>query len=102
MKIRKNGRKNEGLISDLGAAPLPARKPDWLRMERQGGAGYNEMKRLLRQAELNVNTMQNRIFIGSHAAVATIDVSGPFEDETSERLLSLPEVMRVVVTANAE
>ncbi len=29
------------------------RKPDWLRMKRQGGAGYNDVKRLLRTAQLN-------------------------------------------------
>lgn len=28
-------------------------KPDWLRMKRQGGTGYNEVKRLLRTAGLN-------------------------------------------------
>lgn len=29
------------------------RKPDWLRMERQGGEGYNRMQRLLRTAALH-------------------------------------------------
>jgi len=29
------------------------RKPDWLRMKRQGGAEYNDVKRLLRTAQLN-------------------------------------------------
>ena len=45
--------KNDGLIPDLGRAPLPARKPSWLRMKRQGGADYNEVKGLLRSAALN-------------------------------------------------
>ncbi|MBE0566390.1 MAG: lipoyl synthase [Krumholzibacteria bacterium] len=45
--------KNDGLIPELGRAPLPARKPAWLRMERQGGAEYNEVKRLLRSAALH-------------------------------------------------
>ncbi len=30
-----------------------ARKPEWLRMKRQGGADYNDMKRLLRTSRLN-------------------------------------------------
>ena len=45
--------KNDDLITDLGAAPLPPRKPSWLRMKRQGGAEYNDVKRLLRTASLN-------------------------------------------------
>lgn len=32
---------------------LPARKPSWLRMKRQGGQDYNEVKRLLRDSSLN-------------------------------------------------
>ena len=31
----------------------PGPKPDWLRVERKGGEAYNEMKALLRTAELN-------------------------------------------------
>ncbi len=45
--------KNDGLIPELGRAPLPARKPDWLRMKRQGGAGYNGVKQLLRAQSLH-------------------------------------------------
>ena len=45
--------KNDGLIPDLAHAPLPLRKPSWLRMKRQGGAGYNDVKRLLRTSSLN-------------------------------------------------
>ncbi len=44
---------NDDLINDLGTAPLPPRKPAWLRMKRQGGADYNDVKRLLRTAALN-------------------------------------------------
>ncbi len=44
---------NDNLIRDLRRAPLPVRKPSWLRMKPQGGAAYNEMKTLLRRAELN-------------------------------------------------
>jgi len=45
--------KNDGLIPDLAQAPRPVRKPDWLRMKRQGGADYNDVKRLLRTSSLN-------------------------------------------------
>ena len=37
-----------------GLSPeLPLRKPSWLRMKRQGGAGYNDLKTLLRTSDLN-------------------------------------------------
>lgn len=45
--------KNEGLVPDLGRAELPLRKPEWLRMKRQGGHDYNGMKTLLRSSSLN-------------------------------------------------
>jgi lipoic acid synthetase len=45
--------KNDGLIPDLAQTPRPVRKPDWLRMKRQGGADYNDVKRLLRTSSLN-------------------------------------------------
>jgi lipoic acid synthetase len=43
----------KGLVPDLAAAPLPVRKPSWLRMKRQGGTDYNDVKRLLRTSSLN-------------------------------------------------
>jgi lipoic acid synthetase len=45
--------KHDGLIPDLGRAELPPRKPEWLRMKRQGGLDYNGMKTLLRTSSLN-------------------------------------------------
>ena len=45
--------KNDGLITDLGKARAPLRKPSWLRMKRQGGEDYNDVKRLLRTSSLN-------------------------------------------------
>jgi lipoic acid synthetase len=45
--------KNDGLIPDLTQAPRSVRKPAWLRMKRQGGADYNDVKRLLRTSSLN-------------------------------------------------
>lgn len=45
--------KNDELISDLGQAGPPLRKPSWLRMKRQGGEDYNDVKRLLRTSSLN-------------------------------------------------
>jgi lipoic acid synthetase len=44
---------DDNLITDLGSAPLPLRKPSWLRMKRQGGEDYNDVKRLLRTSSLN-------------------------------------------------
>lgn len=51
----------------------------------------------LRRRELNVATMRNRIFAGSVAAVATIDVAGTIDAELSEALLALPDVIGVSV-----
>ncbi len=45
--------KNDSLIPDLAPAPVPVRKPKWLRMKRQGGEDYNDVKRLLRTSSLN-------------------------------------------------
>jgi len=45
--------KNNDITADPAGAPLPARKPSWLRMKRQGGDNYNDVKRLLRTASLN-------------------------------------------------
>jgi lipoic acid synthetase len=45
--------KDGDLIPDLGRAELPPRKPSWLRMRRQGGADYNDVKRLMRTSRLH-------------------------------------------------
>ncbi len=45
--------KNDGLIPGLVSADPPLRKPKWLRMKRQGGEDYNDVKRLLRTSSLN-------------------------------------------------
>jgi len=45
--------KNDGHIPDPTLGPLPDRKPNWLRMKRQGGPDYNDVKRLLRTSSLN-------------------------------------------------
>ena len=44
---------------------------------------------------LNVEQMQNRVFRGGDAAVATIDVAGPVSDDLLADLGSLPEVFGV-------
>jgi len=41
------------LISDLKPKVAPLRKPSWLKIQRQGGAEYNNMKRLIRTSSLN-------------------------------------------------
>ena len=41
------------LAQNIGRTELPARKPAWLRMERQGGAAYNGLKTLLRSQSLH-------------------------------------------------
>lgn len=51
----------------------------------------------LRRGGLNVATMRNRIFAGSVAAVATIDVAGHVDEALSEAIRSLPDVIQVSV-----
>lgn len=41
------------LIPELRPAAPPLRKPSWLRMKRQGGQDYNDVKKLLRTSSLN-------------------------------------------------
>jgi D-3-phosphoglycerate dehydrogenase len=48
---------------------------------------------LLRQAGLNVEHMQNRIFAGGAAAVATIDVAGTVSHDLLTALEAIPEVL---------
>jgi D-3-phosphoglycerate dehydrogenase len=48
---------------------------------------------LLREAGLNVEHMQNRIFTGGAAAVATMDVAGTVPDDLLVHLDAIPEVL---------
>ena len=43
----------KNLTTDLKAITPAKRKPSWLRIKRQGGTDYNEVKRLLRSADLH-------------------------------------------------
>jgi D-3-phosphoglycerate dehydrogenase len=48
---------------------------------------------LLREAGLNVEHMQNRIFAGGQAAVATMDVAGTVSTDLLAHLEAIPEVL---------
>jgi D-3-phosphoglycerate dehydrogenase len=48
---------------------------------------------LLREAGLNVEHMQNRIFAGGRAAVATIEVAGTVPPDLMAGLDAIPEVL---------
>jgi D-3-phosphoglycerate dehydrogenase / 2-oxoglutarate reductase len=54
---------------------------------------------LLREAGLNVEHMQNRIFAGGAAAVATIDVAGAVPAELTAALDAIPEVLGTSLAA---
>ena len=47
---------------------------------------------------LNVEQMQNRVFEGGEAAVASIDVGGEVDDELLEQLRADPDVLSVTLT----
>ena len=51
----------------------------------------------LRRGHLNVATMSNRIFAGSVAAAATIDVAGTINEELLHAVRALPDVIQVSV-----
>ena len=51
----------------------------------------------LRRGHLNVATMSNRIFAGSVAAAATIDVAGTINEELLDAVRALPNVIQVSV-----
>ena len=51
----------------------------------------------LRRGRLNVATMHNRIFAGSVAAAATIDVSGTIDEALLDAVRALPDVIQVSV-----
>ncbi len=51
----------------------------------------------LRRRRLNVATMHNRIFAGSVAAVATIDVAGSIDGHLLDAVRALPDVIQVSV-----
>ena len=51
----------------------------------------------LRRHRVNVATMSNRIFAGSVAAAAAIDVSGPVDDRLLDDIRALPDVINLSV-----
>ena len=53
----------------------------------------------LRSGNLNVANMSNRIFAGSVAAAATIDVAGDISEELLDSVRALPDVIQVSVFA---
>ncbi len=56
---------------------------------------------LLRARGLNVATMENRIFAGAQAAVATIHLSGPADESLLEELRNIEEVFGATARASA-
>lgn len=57
---------------------------------------------LLRAAGLNVENMENRVFRGGEAAVASMDVAGTVDPGLLEEMASIPEVLGVSVTPLAD
>ena len=53
---------------------------------------------VLREAHVNVQTMQNKVFNGSNAAVAIVDVSGEVTEEVVSQLSQLDHVIQVQAT----
>lgn len=75
----------------IGSATLTVRHLDRV------GVLAHVLDRLSRE-RLNVENMQNRVFRGGDAAVATIDVAGPLPDALLADLGALPDVFGVSAT----
>ena len=78
--------------SRIGSATLTVRHLDRV------GVLAHVLDRLSRE-RLNVEQMQNRVFRGGDAAVATIDVAGPLSDDLLADLGALPDVFGVSATS---
>ena len=50
---------------------------------------------VLRKADINVQTMANKVFEGSNAAMAIIDVSGEVTSDVTRDLAALDNVIQV-------
>ncbi len=75
----------------IGSATLTVRHRDRV------GVLAHVLDRLSR-ASLNVEHMENRVFRGGEAAVATIDVAGPLSQDVLADLGALPDVLGVSAT----
>ena len=78
--------------SRIGSATLTVRHLDRV------GVLAHVLDRLSR-ARLNVEHMENRVFRGGGAAVATIDVAGPVSEDLLVDLDALPDVLGVSATS---
>jgi D-3-phosphoglycerate dehydrogenase len=77
--------------SRIGSATLTVRH-----LDRVGVLAH--VLDLLSRNRLNVEQMQNRVFRGGDAAVATIDVAGPVSEDLLADLGALPDVFGVSAT----
>ena len=57
---------------------------------------------VLRRAQVNVETMQNKVFAGSTAAVAVVDVSGEITEEILSQLAAVENVIQVQATRRGQ
>jgi len=62
----------------------------------------SDVLEVLRQHDLNVEQMQNQIFTGRHAAVATIHTSGAAPDDLAERLNAIERVIHARVQLSTD
>lgn len=78
------------VVRALGSATLVVRHLD------QVGV-LSEVLEVVRQHELNIEQMQNTIFAGRQAAVATLQLSGTPRPDFAERLNAIPRVIHARV-----
>ena len=86
-------------INCVNLNPVPARAATLtVRHHDRVGVLANVLQ-ILRKEELNVSNMQNRVFAGSKAAVASIDVGHLPSEEIIDEVQALEDVIYISITA---
>lgn len=61
----------------------------------------SQVLNVLKEANVNIEQMDNEIFVGAEAACATMRVSGAVDDELRARIAAIPDVIHVSVSAGS-
>ncbi len=85
-------------IDCVNLEPVPARAATLTIRHHDRVGVLAAVLAVLRSAQLNIATMQNRVFAGHKAAVATIDVGHEPPDSVIEGIQALDDVLHVTVT----
>lgn len=91
--VRDLARGEVGNVVNLETRPTGSTTLNVRHLDRVGV--LSGVLRVLREADINVGEMVNRIFAGEEAAVATMQVSGEVTDEVVEQIRAVEHVLHV-------